>query len=32
MELDHWVFDGGPAGFYERAGYEVLSRMLVKRI
>ena len=32
MELDHWVFDGGPEAFYERAGYEVLSRMLVKRV
>jgi GNAT superfamily N-acetyltransferase len=32
IELDHWVFDGGPEGFYERAGYQVLSRMLVKRV
>ena len=32
MELDHWIFDGDPAGFYERAGYEALSRMLVKKL
>jgi GNAT superfamily N-acetyltransferase len=30
MELDHWVFEGGPAGFYEHAGYEELSRMLIR--
>ena len=30
MELDHWVFEGDPGGFYERAGYIELSAMRVK--
>jgi GNAT superfamily N-acetyltransferase len=32
MELDHWLFDGGPGAFYDRAGYGVLSVMRVKRL
>jgi GNAT superfamily N-acetyltransferase len=30
IELDHWVFDGDPGSFYERAGYRVVSRMLTR--
>jgi GNAT superfamily N-acetyltransferase len=32
MELNHLVFEGDPGAFYEQAGYEALSRMLVKRL
>jgi GNAT superfamily N-acetyltransferase len=32
MELDHWLFDGDPSPFYERAGYKPLSEMRVKRL
>jgi GNAT superfamily N-acetyltransferase len=30
MELDHWVFPGDPGGFYDGAGYRLLSAMRVK--
>jgi GNAT superfamily N-acetyltransferase len=32
MELDHWIFDGDPGAFYERAGYVPMSEMRVKRL
>ena len=32
MELDHWIFDGGPAAFYARAGYRTISEMRVKEL
>src|SRR3954451_18098859 len=32
MELDHWIFDGDPGAFYERAGYLPVSQMRVKRL
>src|SRR3954471_17513923 len=32
MELDHWLFDGDPSLFYDRAGYLPLSEMRVKRL
>jgi GNAT superfamily N-acetyltransferase len=30
MDLDHWVCEGDPGPFYERAGYRPISRSLVR--
>ena len=32
MELDHWIFNGDPSVFYERAGYLPISETRVKRL
>jgi GNAT superfamily N-acetyltransferase len=32
MELDHWIFEGDPGTFYERAGYVPVSQTRVNRL